>query len=245
MSEDPIGLTAGDSNFTRMVGNSVLNATDPSGLKGPRSKRLGPRRPTFGDDPITPSAPNMPRRNRPDDFPSAPPFDPTPIPRSPIDLPLPPPETITGCSCVWKGSFDLTFYALVYSFYGHLSFSAQGEDEFGNRYFVDHNSSLGLLKAGGGILGAGRAKVKSEFNEIVAPCEWPASTGDEFAVAIVGIANVPHPDGGLNFPGATLFRVGVLEWWDIGAFGGQNVAMVGGGLGGQLETVSHSRTGPF
>ena len=32
MSEDPIGLAAGDPNFTRMVGNNVLNATDPSGL---------------------------------------------------------------------------------------------------------------------------------------------------------------------------------------------------------------------
>ena len=32
ISEDPIGLTAGDPNFTRMVGNNVLNATDPSGL---------------------------------------------------------------------------------------------------------------------------------------------------------------------------------------------------------------------
>ena len=32
MSEDPIGLAAGDVNVTRFVGNGVLNASDPSGL---------------------------------------------------------------------------------------------------------------------------------------------------------------------------------------------------------------------
>ena len=33
ISEDPIGFSAGDANLRRYVGNSPLNATDPSGLK--------------------------------------------------------------------------------------------------------------------------------------------------------------------------------------------------------------------
>jgi RHS repeat-associated protein len=50
ISEDPIGFAAGDSNIYRYVGNSPVNATDPSGNRGvpPRSPNVRPvNRPTI------------------------------------------------------------------------------------------------------------------------------------------------------------------------------------------------------
>ena len=53
-TEDPIGLTAGDPNFTRMVGNNVLNATDPSGLYQAHYTHVWVGHATYGRDKAVP-----------------------------------------------------------------------------------------------------------------------------------------------------------------------------------------------